>query len=255
MSYKRFGKTNFDNLEFTDLKNLKYIGPVLKQQIQTKYPNIYTIEDLLEYIRTKFMQSHPRNTQKQKLIILVDIIGELVKNPRAFKCTTSKYLIRPINRMAFNSIVDLVDYVKQYYPLQYQYQAFPTNIAGNLICKFNEGSKTIRFNNQKHCIAPANIGKDNKFRTCPCINNQNECNQEQGCKWADDGTNKGCIPSQGNPKTNRKYATNIKNKAGDWYTEDYSNFLHNETPITRLPNKNYVRDGNRGYFYTPRRRR
>lgn len=255
MVYKRFGKTNFDNLEFSDLTKLKYIGPVLKQQIQTKYLTIQTIDDLIEHIRNKYIASQPRNTQKQKLTQLVDIIGELVINPRAFKCTTSKYLVRPINRMAFNSIVDLVDYIKQYQSANYQYQSLPTNIAGNLICKFNEGARSTRFSNQKHCIGAVNSGKDNVFRSCPCIDNQSDCNHKEGCKWANDGQNQGCIPSQGNPKTNRKYATNIKNKAGDWYKDDYSNFLHNQNGlITRLPNKNYVRDGTRGHFFTPRRR-
>lgn len=243
--YKRFIETQFNNNRLnwnSNVNQLKNIGNFFTQRLNAL--QIYNLQQLVEYVVNQ-VNSMIQGTKIRKFQI---VIGQLTENARRHKCGINNYLIRPLNRFAFNTLVDLVDYAKTNLPT-INPQHISANLATKLICNFNEG--TTRNNNQNNnngafCQVSdirGNVGDSddvNAMRYCPCNSTQQSCQSNTNCKWH----NRACIPRH--TKYHRA-AKDVPGYAGEW---DPTGNLEHTRPNTRYVSVPHG-PGRRGKIITP----
>ena len=202
----------------SDVGNLKYIGGQYAGILQQL--NIDTVGEVVEAAVDAVQQA----AQAQPEDVIFDLIGGWTRNARAHSChgKNKNYLVRPINRFAFNALVDVVDYAQSvgYNQNGYNASTLPNNLASTLICDNNEG---LQMNpNWDHqtpfCNRVAGRGSAGThagavgMRKCPCLGQQ-DCQSNVNCTWL--APHNACVGSQS--MLNRGHrARDVGNFVGDW---------------------------------------
>jgi hypothetical protein len=216
------------------VSSLKYIGPYYTGILQTQ--NIIRIIDVVRYFSMRTAEALNEDIPERYLFIK---FAELTRNQNAQMCK-GRYNPRPINRMAFNALVNLVDYA-YHNPQEFDNPDFlepfyylDFDLAPTLLCSMNEGQGPSQ-DDLTMCDKVqlmGNVGDEPEIlsmRNCPCINDINACNGD--CVWSEDA----CISRIAN-YDNRNYAPDIPPYSGDWYP------LNGQPPHIR-PGTRYVNAG------------
>jgi hypothetical protein len=197
------------------VSTLRYIGPYFAGILQNQ--NINSLLDVVLYFLMRTEEAIDTDFPERYLF---QKFAELTRNQNAQTCQDG-YLPRPINRMAFNALVDLVDYARRH-PGEFDnpeylapFDLLNFNLAPTLLCRMNEGqgpSQDPQFMCNKVPLM-GNVGDEpeiTSMRRCPCINNADACNGD--CVWSENA----CI-SRIADYDNRNYAPDIPPFSGDWY--------------------------------------
>ena len=217
------------------ISTLRYIGPYFAGILQNQ--DINSLLDVVLYFSVRAEEAVNTDFPERYLF---QKFAELTRNQNAQTCQDG-YLPRPINRMAFNALVDLVDYAIRH-PDQFDnveflepFDLLNFNLAPTLLCRMNEGQGESQ-DPQLMCDKipfMGNVGDEpeiTSMRHCPCINNINACNGD--CVWSENA----CI-SRIADYDNRNYAPDIPPFSGDWYQNN------NGQPLTARPGTRYVLAG------------
>jgi hypothetical protein len=231
------------------VESLKYIGPYLQQRLNQR--NITTLYNLIQYI----LRDMFNNNNDDPIIKAFEAIAPLVINENAQQCQQS-YLARPLNRMGFNIIADLLQHARStiaQWPeagLNIQLQSLPANIGGVLICQINEGQQPRPLGPngevpETYCnkqMFIGNVGPEvYSMRTCPCITDANSCTGD--CMWVPGmpGEPSACIS-----RISRSDRGNITVDetpfSGDW-NDEYPQYQRPHTRYVPVPPTGPGRDG------------
>jgi hypothetical protein len=252
---------------------LPYIGAEIRDQLHG-----YNLHILRDVAMTAFAISVDINFGGTVQDRIFNWLAQLTTNPRGHTCQ-GHYLVRPYNRMAFNSLVDLIEYATIVAPLP-QGNALagmvhidPTWFA-KLICESNEGGYVNpaiiypftpnQFRNTDLCTFPNNRGNIGRaihgagaIRQCPCIASAAQCGDRPGCQWVPMPNDPalpqggGCVARLADPLTMghavKNYALPHHNpKAGDFWLSGIppSPSVINPGGFVRRPN-------GPGYYFVP----
>jgi hypothetical protein len=221
------------------VRDLKYIGPYLEGRMNNF--NIFTIADLVQYLLLSISQ----NANNDIILDAFQAIAPIVFNANAQRCKQN-YLSRPLNRMGFNVIADVLQYARLFadWPdeaLDATLKALPLNIGGVLCCNFNERlqANPLGPNNElpaTYCNKIpmyGNVGSDMaSLRSCPCTLNPDACQGD--CMWVPGmpGEPGACI-SRVASYDRGNHVLDEQPFPGDWYPE-------NEYPPSKRDTARYV---------------
>ncbi len=196
---------------------LRYIGPYYAEILENF--EVITLRDVVVYFSFRALEAIVEPSPEDYMF---EKFAELTRNRNAQTCQEG-YLPRPINRMAFNALVDLVDYAIQH-PAEFndpevllRFDDLDLNLAGVLACRMNEGhepSDDPQFLCNKVPLM-GNVGDEPEIRSmrrCPCIDNAEACNGD--CTWTDNA----CI-SRYADLNRHNYAPDVPPYRGDWTTD------------------------------------
>lgn len=226
----------------SSVRDLKYFGQYLETRLNNL--NIYNIADLVQYLLTQINQ----NANDDIIVNAFQAIAPLVFNAFAQQCK-GDYLSRPLNRMGFNIIADVLQYARLYadWPdanLNATLQALPINIGGVLICNFNErlqpnalgpnGEMPATYCNK--IAMYGNVGSDMaSLRSCPCTLNPDACQGD--CMWVPGmpGEPGACI-SRVAVYDRGNHVLDQEPYPGDWYPDDqYPPTIRNNARYVPVP--------------------
>lgn len=236
-----FKRSNFSTNSFdwdSDVEWLKYIKTYFGDELRKK--NIYKLGDVVNAVLVA-VEAAPQNPPEETIR---DLVGSWTINKHAHECRSNDYLPRPVNRFAFNALIDLVDFARDddYSDNGRNAADLPDDLAGNLICDWNEGLTTnpnwdfAQPDQEPFCHRATGRGSAGPhrgavgMRRCPCLG-QEQCVKDNNCQWL--GSHSACVGRDS--RRNRGHpAPDIQNYAGDRKGGPAP------TAMQRRPNSRYV---------------
>lgn len=244
MKFVRSVATRMNNGSLTwnsPVSDLKYVGPYITQQIQTRVNvgHVPTLDELANH----FAHKVGNHAGVAAVDPLVKEIAKMTKNQRAYSAIQlndgSQELARPINRMGFNALADLVGYAfRGNHDNDYGVNV-PANIVGRLVCTFNEHLDINNTNPNTPCRysnTKGNVGKGARgMRKCPVRPTRAQCESDNLCEWSQNA----CIAK--NARYNKgHWAPDEPPYGGDWA----------RTNNQKRPGKRYVNaPQDQGYLF------
>lgn len=206
------------------MQALPYIGPWYAARLGQQ-AHVYTLRDWVRHVVAR-LQQVPNATAPQRRALVRDLVGALTRNQAPHTCR-SGYLVRPINRMAFNALVEVLALARDRPPPGLlNVNLLPPRLEAALICEFNQGLPR-RPQAQQAPGAPicqagggrGSVGGSHavwEMRHCPCLTTPDQCeaNPAHRCQWL---PQHGCISRTARMDRSRA-ANDVGNFAGDWDT-------------------------------------
>lgn len=237
--------------------SIPLIGPYYRTKLAGAPWNAYTVLQLLQHY---VALAAGAGTVAHKTEAIRADLSVLTRNARSLTCTPDGYLVRPVNRMAFNVIADLLAYARERAvidaaQLPPNINQLPPNVHYRLICQTNEMTHAPNYvgvhaagNNGTAPLCHNTPDRGNveggdalEMQRCPCFRTANTCNGANlgvagaGCMWvpAQPGANPGpgCVPA--NARSDRgRGAPGVGGEAGSW---NYKNLPTAGRPYVDFP--------------------
>lgn len=188
------------------ITELRYVGPWIGGQIQnaTSTAATPTAAQTLSYLLKRAGQV--RRGYGTHNAALEAVVAAVSLNKRILDCTDKGYLPGPVNRMAFNALIDLVAYAKDHaHPLTGAARTFlnklgsSQSIRKNVICKWNEGTDLADDDGSDEMCdlgQPTAVYGSGEFAQalgkCPCMS-KDACEHADSCSWVTVGNDEGCV--------------------------------------------------------------
>jgi hypothetical protein len=181
---------------------------------------IFTLGQWVAHVATALAQ-HPGETAPQRVVRIRDITGGVARNNSSHSCRDG-YLVRPINRMVFNVLIEVLAFARNAPPPGTFAGAIPADLEAALICEFNQGMRIAPAQGPGLPVCLVEPGRGSvgnhhavwEMRHCPCFTTAAACvqNPAHGCQWT---AQNACISR--NARYDMGHAANdVGNMAGDW---------------------------------------
>ncbi len=193
---------------------LPYIGNGLTEKLQNQ--NVFRLRDVVNEVEDA-IDNAPLNAAPDEVIF--NTVAGWLTNVRAHTCVEGRYLPRPVNRMGFNVLIDLLAVANSpNIPIT------PNQLLERGICQWNENHNGMAADGLQagrplcnKVPQYGNVGAENAaraMRTCPC-RNENQCNGP--CVWVPGiGNQAGACLSRVSSPQRRNYARDARPFTGDW---------------------------------------
>jgi hypothetical protein len=185
------------------ITDLKYIGPwvggLIRDALGTN--DMPSAGQTIDYVLRRSQQV--RRGYRTNHEALEAVVAALSLNRRLLECTPSGYMPGPVNRMAFNAIIDMIAYAKTHqHPFVGPARTFlnkldAVRLKKYVICGWNEGTDLADGGDGMCDLSlPSAVFGQGAFAQalghCPC-KSQDDCTSDPQCRWVDiDGT-EGCV--------------------------------------------------------------
>lgn len=215
-------------------RDFKYINGYMASRVG---PGIITLRGVVQKVVDAIKASNGDPVE-----IIKEEVASIAENGRAHTCSAG-YLVRPINRMGFNAIINLLKYARASPPPGIDTSIIPESIAEDLICRWNEGLEPTQnwTNGQPFCHkinSRGSVGQERSVqavRKCPCIQTKGQCTHAAGCEWSSkDGG--GCLPKDAYDEPYRSAPDRLP-FAGDYSPEGIPAYARAQGKYIRFENK------------------